>query len=173
MALSGIETTEVGPYNELVLKWTATQSVANNTSTITAILYWGASRSGVGWVTSSNTRECVVAIAGTTSTLYVNPTLSAGQVKEVNRLVKTVSHGTDGRLSQWLYSRYDIQVTLNGTYYSSVRADTLANLNSIQTNIVKAWNGSAWVTGVPKVWTGSAWATAKAVKVWTDGGWSN
>lgn len=172
MALRGEEITQVGPYNELTIKWTATQSTSNNTSTITAILYWGASRSGVGPVGSGSTRKCVIRIAGETRTLYVNPSLSAGQVKEVNRLTKTVTHGSDGRLSQWIYSSFDIQVTLSGTYYSSVSVDDLANLNSIQGNSVKVWTGSSWVTGTPKMWTGSSWVST-TLKVWTGDTWSN
>lgn len=171
MALSGYEITDVGPYNELTLKWTATQNATNNTSTVTAILYWGATRSGVGPVTSGNARECVVSITGTSSTLNVNPSLAAGQTKEVNRFTKTVAHDAQGRLSLGIYSRFDIMVTLSGTYYGSVRADTTAYLNSIAVNTMKVWNGSAWVTGTPKVWNGSAWVAVKEIYTWDGSVW--
>lgn len=35
---------------------------------------------------------------------------------------------------------------------------------------IKAWNGSAWVTGTLKRWNGSAWVAA-ALKRWNGSAW--
>lgn len=172
MALSGEIITAAGPYNQLRLTWTGVQSQANNSTTITAILYWEANRSGVGPVSSGNTRESVISIEGVANTTYVNPTLSAGQSKEINRMTTTVTHnGTTGAKTQWFYSRYNPQVTLSGQYIAEVRCDGSFVLNVISRGIMWIRRSGVWQSGNAWVRVSGSWRQAKDTWVRVGGVW--
>ena len=133
MALSG---TFYGPwlgsgYQRVYLTWSATQNIANNTSTITASLVWdntsGSSLSSSVAKTASVSIGGVV--AGSTSTAVVG--ISGGTQRTIVTGSRTVNHNSDGTLSVAISGTFDIKFTLGGTYYASTSASGTATLDTI------------------------------------------
>lgn len=106
MALSGSVSTSKYDGRYLKLSWTATQSVANNTSTIK----WTLSAAGgnVNWYT---TGPVTVTIDG--DTVYSNPSREDMYTGTIASGTKTISHNSDGSKSFSVNIRAAI-------YYSSV-----------------------------------------------------
>lgn len=128
MALSGSQTLAVSSHWFLDLEWTATQSIVNNTSTITAKLYWRAD--GYGAVSSSSTKTCSITIDGGTASVKTASglaSLSGGQKKLIHTFTKTVTHASDGTNSIVVSGYFDMDVTLGGVYCS---AKTVTDANT-------------------------------------------
>src|SRR5690554_2637265 len=122
MALSG---TYYGPwlsskYQRVYLTWSATQNVANNTSTITASLVWD-NNAGVA-LSSSVSKTASITIDGTTYFGSGTVWIAAGTVKTIMTASKTISHNAYGTRSFSISGAYDIKFTLGGTYYASTSA---------------------------------------------------
>lgn len=133
MALSGtIYGTSLGRgYNRLKIVWTATQNVANNTSTITSKLYWTAFGNG-GNISSSTSKTYVNRIGGSQSTGSATAGLSVNQEKLINTRTQTVTHNSDGTLTTTVGGTFNIAVTIGGTYYASTSIpNTNITLNKI------------------------------------------
>ncbi|MCS1351142.1 phage tail domain-containing protein [Mechercharimyces sp. CAU 1602] len=102
MATSGtltksIETRSWGGGYRLRLVWSATQSETNNTSTITAKLYWESLHSSFD-IQSSATKTCKIGINGSSDYHRAAgmANLSGGQIKKIHEWRKTVIHKSDG-----------------------------------------------------------------------------
>lgn len=147
MALSGTFYTNVGSHWRLQLEWTATQNIANNTSTITAKLYWMALDS-YGAVSSSATKDGAITIDGTSSTFSGAglAALSGNQKKLLHTFQKTVTHNADGTKSVSLSAYFDAEVTLGGTYYSRISVSGTATLNTIP-RASSLMSSASWTAG--------------------------
>ena len=117
MATSGKIYTNVGSHYRLSIEWEASQSTANNTSTITAEMYWE-SLDSYGNVNSSDTKDGAIIIDGTTYTFSGRgiADLYAGQKRRLATKSKTVTHAADGDRSFTIDGYFDAEVTLEGTY---------------------------------------------------------
>lgn len=111
MALSGTITgTCDNTSYTLTCEWSATQSVANNTSSITAKVYLKAPS---GWSTGSSGWSCV--INGTTVTSGSNKTVGSTKVL-LGQRTWTVNHASDGTCSVTISFSYSNGLSSAGTY---------------------------------------------------------
>jgi|LSQX01.1.fsa_nt_gb hypothetical protein len=119
MALSGSITQPFQTWWQLVLEWSATQSIANNTSTITANLYL---ESLGGYIISGSVNKTAhITIDGTTYTKTdCNINLSVGQKKLLFTANRTISHNPDGTKTFTLKGDCQINATLGGVYVGTV-----------------------------------------------------
>lgn len=119
MALSGSLGNTFRSGWRLQLEWSATQSLTNNTSTITSRLYLVSQKS---WATirSSSSNGYRVNVNGEVYTGTFNPSLSGNQKKLISTDTTTVAHNSDGRKSFSLGAYADLKVTLSGRYYGRV-----------------------------------------------------
>lgn len=130
MALSGSFTTSVdnGHYR-LKVNWSATQDIANNTSTISAKAYFeGDYAANIG-----SRANCKITIDGTAYT-FTAPAISQGGSfsVQIGTASKTVTHNSDGTKSVTMSAYYTPQATLDGTYYNSMTASSgTVTLNTI------------------------------------------
>lgn len=116
---------------KLTCEWSATQSVANNTSSITAKVYLQAPS---GWSTISSNWSCV--INGTTVTSSKSATVSSTKVLLGSR-TWTVTHASNGTLSTTISFSYSNGLSSAGTYTtkkgsgsSSVTLNTIPRTSS-------------------------------------------
>ena len=133
MALSGSTPkiyTSKGAYWVWV-EWSATQSIENNTSTVTAITYAGTN--SYGWYTTSNNGSDVV-INGQKSEKGDSGDISANTVKrELHRNTVVVSHSADGSKALvisgrwWMSGNASFDLTSSGTF----TLDTIPRASSI------------------------------------------
>lgn len=132
MALSGTFTGSFhGGHYRLVNRWTATQNIDNNTSTITVrsyletdrywSIYYSATKSGNttidgqsdNWSSSSNVSD------------------NGGGSHYLNTTTRTVSHDSDGGCTINLSAWFDVEVTIAGTWHGRVSASDTVTLNTI------------------------------------------
>lgn len=132
MALSGTIYKNVGSHWRLQLEWSATQNVANNTSTIKVNLYWMGLSSSATTYTSS-TKSGSVTIDGTASAFSGAglAKLTGAEKKLIKTYSKTVTHNSDGSKSVALSAYFDLNLSLGGTSYSRVSLSGTAVLNTI------------------------------------------
>jgi len=128
MALSGSFYKNVGSHWRLQLEWTATQNIANNTSTVTAKLFWIALDS-YGAVNSSSSKTCSIYMSGSNLTGAWNSTsgtlasLSGNQKKLIHTYSRTITHNDNGTGYVTLDAYFDAEVTLSGVYYGRIDID--------------------------------------------------
>lgn len=146
MALSGTLTQNVGSYWRLRLVWTATQNIANNTSTITSKLYWEAISSNYGAIYSTQSKSGNHVIDGTSSSFSATAGLNNGQSKLIDTHSKTVTHNSNGTKSVNLSGSFNVAITLGGTYVNSVSISGTANLNTIPRTSTVSSNAN-WTAG--------------------------
>lgn len=132
MALSGSFSGSIrsGKYT-LRVDWSATQSVANNTSKITCAMYlvqasgWSLNISG----RSGNTTT----IAGSSSS-WSSPAISNSGGKTTKLASVTsgnITHNADGTKSVTISATFKIEATISGTYYGTITASQTVTLNTI------------------------------------------
>lgn len=133
MALSGTITKAIGSGYKLLIEWSATQSIANNTSTITAKLYLQ-SLSSYYYINSSAPRQAKVTISGDLISPIPTPSaqLSANQKKLLATHVYTTGHNSDGTKTLAISGSFDMSgITLSGTDYGTVSLSQTVTLNTI------------------------------------------
>lgn len=113
MAGSGTIYTNVGSHWRLSVSWTATQNVSNNSSTVTAKIYWEA-LNGYGEIRATQTRSGKVSIDGTDYSFSATPALNANQKKLLATKSKTVKHSSDGSGSVKISGEFSPEVVLQG-----------------------------------------------------------
>lgn len=113
----------------LRVEWkTNSQSIENNTSSVTVTAY----------LVSSGSSYVINSSASKTVNLYINGTkysksasglanLSGNQKKSLLSKTVTISHNADGSKSIPIYCTFDLEVTLSGTYWGTVRAPASGN----------------------------------------------
>lgn len=134
MALSGTISTSVRTHWKLSVSWSATQSISNNTSTITAKMYWEAV-DGYGKIDSDSS-------VSKSGSIYIDGTwynfsgaglakLSPNQKKLIATKSKTVKHNADGTKSFSLGGWFDPDVNLGGHQGKISLSNKTFTLNTI------------------------------------------
>ncbi|MFD1466467.1 DUF859 family phage minor structural protein [Lapidilactobacillus mulanensis] len=112
MSLSGSASgTKVGGW-QITMKWSATQNVANNTSTITATAYLV---SAATWNINAANKSGYITIDGQKGTFSHNPTTGGGNTQTLGTVTKTVSHAANGTKSLTIGFSYSLNIT-SGSY---------------------------------------------------------
>ncbi len=130
MALSGtIEGSIHSGHYTLRIKWSATQNIGNNTSTITAKMYLVQDPS---WSLNIKTRSNTCSIAGV-STAFTSPAISSGGGSTIllGTVSRTVNHATDGTRNVAIAASFNIQATIAGTWYETISASATVTLDTI------------------------------------------
>lgn len=130
MALSGTisnSTTLTG--RTYIIEWSATQSVANNTSTITCV-HKLKNNSSYSLNISSRTNSCTV---GSDEQSYTSSSIntSGGSTITLGTTTHTIAHDSDGTKSVTITGTFNIKATLSGVYKSKVTATGTVTLNTI------------------------------------------
>ena len=111
---------------KLQIKWTQTQNVSANTSTIKATAYLIND-----WSLSVGSRsDNYISIAGTSKT-YSSSSISSTGTHTLGSVSQTVSHNSDGSKSITIKGVYYIRATISGTYYESISASATITLDTI------------------------------------------
>lgn len=132
MALSGSFSGSIrsGKYT-LRVDWSATQSVANNTSKITCVMYLVQAS---GWSLNIAARSGnTTTIAGSSSS-WSSPAInnSGGKTTKLASVTSgNITHNADGTKSVTISATYKIEATISGTYYDTITASATVTLNTI------------------------------------------
>ena len=153
MASSGTITESIRTGYQLRISWSVgSQSVANNTSSVTAKVQLVSTGSSYT-INSSASKSGSLTINGTKYTFTFTAALSGNQVKTIFTKTVTVSHNANGTKTCSFSATAGINVTLSGTYYGNVTAsgsgtfDTIARASSISSVTASvSINGSNEVT---------------------------
>lgn len=129
MALSGSAYNAFARHR-LVIEWSASQSIPNNNSTVTARVYLQ-SMDGYGAMYAPVMNNGSVTVNGQTQTFTANSDLSAYQKKLLTTKYFTVPHNADGSKSFSFSATYNINVTFAGVFYGNRTASGSATLNTI------------------------------------------
>ena len=135
MALSGsfvgaASSSSPGKFYRLRVDWSATQSVANNTSTITCNFYLEQDNS---WSISIGGRSNTCTIDGTVIG-WTSPTVSngGGTTTHIGSCSRTVNHNADGTKTLTLSATYNTApLTISNTAINSITASATVTLDTI------------------------------------------
>lgn len=137
MAASGTIQAAIRTGYRLQIAWTVgSQSVANNTSSVTAKVQLVSTGSSYT-INSSASKSGSLTINGTKYTFSFSAALNGNQTKTLFTKTVTVAHASDGSKTCAFSATCGINVTLGGTYYGNVTAsgsgtfDTIARASSI------------------------------------------
>lgn len=128
MALNGTITKSITG-RKYVIEWSAEQSVANNTSTITCV-HKLVNDATYSLKIYSRSNTCTV---GGEQKNYTSPDIntSGGSTITLGTTKHTVSHDSDGKKSVTISGTFNIQATLSGSYVSSLTASSTVTLDTI------------------------------------------
>lgn len=148
MAASGTIQQAIRTGYRLQIAWTVdSQSVANNTSSVTAkvqLVSTGASYT----INSSASKSGSLTINGTKYTFSFTAALSGNQTKTLFTKTVTVAHNADGTKTCAFSATAGINVTLSGTYYGNVTASGNGTFNTIaRASTIASVTSSVSVTG--------------------------
>lgn len=129
MALSGSASKGFARHS-LIIEWSATQSIADNNSTVTAKVYLQ-SNDQYGAMDAPATNYGSVTVNGVTKSFSATSNLSANQKKLLTTQTFTVGHSADGTKSFSFSTTYNINVTFAGVFYGNQTASGSATLNTI------------------------------------------
>lgn len=131
MAASGTIQEAIRTGYRLQIAWTVdSQSVANNTSTVTAKVQLVSTGSSYT-INSSASKSGSLTINGTKYSFNFTASLSGNQTKTIYTKTVTVAHGADGTKTCSFSATCGINVTLSGTYYGNVTASGSGTFNTI------------------------------------------
>ena len=131
MATSGTIQQAIRTGYRIQIAWTVdSQSVANNTSTVTAKVQLVSTGSSYT-INSSASKSGSLTINGTKYTFNFTASLSGNQTKTLFTKTVTVSHASDGTKTCAFSATCGINVTLSGTYYGNVTASGNGTFNTI------------------------------------------
>jgi len=136
----------------LQIAWTVnSQSVANNTSSVTAkvqLVSTGASYT----INSSASKSGSLTINGTKYTFNFTASLSGNQTKTLYTKTVNVTHGANGTKTCSFSATCGINVTLSGTYYGNVTASGSGVFNTIaRASTISSVTSSVSVNGTNAV----------------------
>lgn len=148
MAASGTIQEAIRTGYRLQIAWTVdSQSVANNTSTVTAKVQLVSTGSSYT-INSSASKSGSLTINGTKYTFTFTAALSGNQTKNIYTKTVTVSHASDGTKTCAFSATAGINVTLSGTYYGNVTASGNGMFNTIaRASSISAVTASVSVNG--------------------------
>lgn len=155
MAASGTITQAIRTGYQMKIVWTVdSQSVANNTSTVTAKVQLVSTGSSYT-INSSASKSGSLTINGTKYTFSFTAALSGSQTKTLFQKTVTVSHASDGTKTCAFSATCGINVTLGGTYYGDVTASGSGVFNTIaRASTISSVTSSVSVTGSNAVTVG-------------------
>ena len=148
MAASGTIQQAIRTGYRLQIAWEVTsQSVANNTSSVTAKVQLVSTGSSYT-INSSASKSGSLTINGTKYTFSFTAALSGNQTKTIYTKTVTVSHASDGTKTCAFSATAGINVTLSGTYYGNVTASGNGTFNTIaRASSISAVTASVSVNG--------------------------
>ena len=131
MAASGTIQQAIRTGYRLQIAWTVgSQSVANNTSSVTAKVQLVSTGSSYT-INSSATKNGSLTINGTKYSFTFTAALSGNQTKTIYTKTVTVGHSSDGTKTCAFSATAGINVTLSGTYYGNVTASGSGTFDAI------------------------------------------
>lgn len=131
MATSGTISAAIRTGYKIQIAWTVnSQSVANNTSSVTAKVQLVSTGSSYT-INSSASKSGSLTINGTKYTFSFTAALSGNQTKTIYTKTVNVSHASDGSKTCSFACTAGINVTLSGTYYGNVSASGSGVFNTI------------------------------------------
>lgn len=130
MAASGTITKAIRTGYQMRIVWSTTQSIANNTSSVTAKVQLVSTGSSYT-INSSATKNGTLTVNGTKYSFTFSAALSGNQAKTLYTKTVTVAHNADGSKTCAFASTIGINVTLGGTYYGDVTASGNGVLDTI------------------------------------------
>lgn len=152
MAASGTIQEAIRTGYRLQIAWTVnSQSVANNTSTVTAKVQLVSTGSSYT-INSSASKSGSLTINGTKYTFSFTASLSGNQTKTLYTKTVTVAHASDGTKTCSFSATAGINVTLSGTYYGNVTASGSGTFNTIaRASTISSVTSSVSVNGANAV----------------------
>lgn len=152
MATSGTIQEAIRTGYRIQIAWTVdSQSVANNTSTVTAKVQLVSTGSSYT-INSSASKSGSLTINGTKYTFNFTAALSGNQTKTLFTKTVTVSHSADGTKTCSFSATCGINVTLSGTYYGNVTASGNGTFNTIaRASTISSVTSSVSVNGTNAV----------------------
>ena len=152
MATSGTIQQDIRTGYRLQIAWTVdSQSVANNTSTVTAKVQLVSTGSSYT-INSSASKSGSLTINGTKYSFTFTAALSGSQTKEIFKKTVTISHAADGTKTCAFSATAGINVTLSGTYYGNVTASGNGTFNTIaRASTISSVTSSVAVNGTNTV----------------------
>ena len=131
MASSGTIQEAIRTGYRLQIAWSVgSQSVANNTSTVTAKVQLVSTGSSYT-INSSASKSGSLTINGTKYTFSFTAALSGNQTKTIFTKTVTVAHAANGTKTCSFSATAGINVTLSGTYYGNITASGSGTFNTI------------------------------------------
>lgn len=148
MATSGTIQQAIRTGYRLQIVWTVdSQSVANNTSTVTVKVQLVSTGSSYT-INSSASKSGSLTINGTKYTFSFTAALSGSQTKTLYTKSVTIAHNADGSKTCAFSATCGINVTLSGTYYGDVTASGNGVFNTIaRASTISSVTSSVSVTG--------------------------
>lgn len=116
---------------KLRVDWSATQSVANNTSKITAVMYLVQASS---WSLNISSRSNNTAVIAGTSHTWSSPAVknSGGKTTKLATVTSgNIAHNADGTKSVTITATFNIDATISGTKYEKITASATVTLDTI------------------------------------------
>ena len=152
MATSGTIQQAIRTGYRIQIAWTVdSQSVANNTSTVTAKVQLVSTGSSYT-INSSASKSGSLTINGTKYTFNFTASLSGNQTKTLFTKTVTVGHASDGTKTCAFSATCGINVTLSGTYYGNVTASGNGTFNTIaRASTISSVTSSVSVNGTNAV----------------------
>ena len=152
MAASGTIQEAIRTGYRLQIAWTVdSQSVANNTSTVTAKVQLVSTGSSYT-INSSASKSGSLTINGTKYSFTFTAALSGSQTKEIFKKTVTISHAADGTKTCSFSATAGINVTLSGTYYGNITASGSGVFNTIaRASTISSVTSSVAVNGTNAV----------------------
>lgn len=127
MALSGNFSKTISGSLAYRIEWSATQSIANNKSTITCKHYL----TGTGYRLNINAKSGTCNVGGSSKS-FTSPAINGGVTKTlIGTTTHEVAHNADGSKSVTITGKFNIQATLSGSYIGSVSASKTVTLDTI------------------------------------------
>lgn len=143
MAASGTIQAAIRTGYRLQIAWTVgSQSVANNTSSVTAKVQLVSTGSSYT-INSSASKSGSLTINGTKYTFSFSAALNGNQTKTLFTKTVTVAHNSDGSKTCAFAATCGINVTLGGTYYGNVTASGNGTFNTIPRATVPTLSASS------------------------------
>ena len=131
MATTGTITEAIRTGYQMKLVWTVdSQSVTNNTSTVTAKVQLVSTGSSYT-INSTASKSGSLTINGTKYTFSFTASLSGNQTKTIFTKTVNITHNADGSKTVAFSATAGINVTLSGTYYGNITASGNGTFNTI------------------------------------------
>ena len=148
MATSGSIQQAIRTGYRIQIAWTVdSQSVANNTSTVTAKVQLVSTGSSYT-INSSASKSGSLTINGTKYTFNFTAALSGNQTKTLYTKTVTVAHNADGTKTCSFSATCGIDVTLSGTFYGDITASGSGTFDTIaRASTISSVTSSVSVTG--------------------------